>query len=118
MAYNIQRYKATLVIDVSEDAAVIVSAPREFNGRLVGVIPTAPNLDDSDTYTVAIKDVDGNTIYSKASLAESVASPQFVDANNHPLRLPMSGNHTITITASGDQAADRTFTVVLLIDRG
>lgn len=116
--YQIQRYKTTLTLDFSEDDNEIVSGNIPLNGILKGIIPTAPDLDGTQTYTITIKDADGNVVYTKASLTENQASPQFVDANNRPLELPLSGNHTITITTSGAQTADRIFTVVLLINRG
>lgn len=115
--FGIQRFKTTLTIVIATDADEIVSEAFPLNGKLKGIIPTAPDLDSTDTYTITIKDADGNTIYTKATLAESVASPQFVDANNHPLQLPLAGNHTITIKTSSDQDANRIFTVVLLIER-
>lgn len=114
--FSVQRYKASLTI--LNTTASIVGAAVALNGRLLGVITTAPALTSSNTYTVAVKDADGNTIYSKASLAANAVTTAFIDANNQPLRLPLSGAHTITLTSSGTEGADRAFSVVLLIDRG
>lgn len=113
---RIQRKSISVVIDVSEDADVGTSTPVELNGKLLGIISTAPDLDDTDTYTVTVLDGSSNTVYTKASLAEDITSSQYVDANNHPLQLPLSGNYTVQITASGDQAEDRTFSVELLVE--
>ena len=117
MKYRIRRYKTTLILDFSADDNEIVSSAIPFNGVLKGIIPTAPDLESTNTYTITIKDADGNTIYTKATLVENQATPIFIDANNEPLTLPLAGDHTITLTTSGAQTADRTFTVVLLIER-
>lgn len=116
--FNIQRTPVTTLIDVSENNTTGVSSATELNGLLVGIHTTAPDLTSTNTYTVTIKDADGHTIYNKAALAENTTTSAFIDANNHPLRLPLSGNHTVTIVSSGAEAADRTFTTKLLIQRG
>jgi hypothetical protein len=123
MKYGIQRFTTSLVIDVSDDADLIVSdalpeGDRVLNGIIKGILVTAPDLDDTDTYTITIKDADGYTLFTKASLAEGVKTQVYVDANNHPLQIPVAGKITIEILASGDQAADRTFSVALLVQRG
>jgi hypothetical protein len=114
--FNIGRYKQALII--LSGGTTITGPATQLNGLLRGIIVTAPVLTSSNTYTVTIKDVDGNTIYSKASLVANTTTGAFVDANNQPLQLPLSGAHTITITSSGTEGADRTFSVALLVGRG
>lgn len=117
--YNIQSFTVPgTVIDQSADADQIITSAFELNGLLRGILITSPDLDDTDTFSITIKDADGYTIFTRASLAESTLHNIFTDTNNHPLQLPLTGNHTVTITASGDQAADRTFVVKLLVERG
>jgi hypothetical protein len=117
--YNIQRFATSLVIDTGEDADQIISDAIPLNGLLRGILVTSPDLDDTDTFSITIKDAGGYTIYTNASLAESTLHALFEDPDltDAILARPLSGNHTITITASGDQAADRTFAVILLIER-
>lgn len=113
---RIQRIPVTISLAYATDDNDAVSSAVTLNGKLLGLIPVAPNLDSTNTYSVTLKDVDGYTIYTKASLAESVATPLFVDANNYALNVPVSGSHTIAIQTSGAQTADRTFTVILLVE--
>lgn len=114
--FQIQRYKTTLTI--ADGGTTATSSAVELNGLLKGITVVAPALTGSNTLTVAIKDADGTTIYSKASIAESATATAFVDANNHPLQLPLSGNHTITVTSSGTESPAVDVPVVLLIQRG
>jgi hypothetical protein len=116
--YPIQRISSTVLIDVSEDADLGTTTEVAANGLLSGILVLASDLDDTDTYTLTLKDQDGYTVFTRASLAESVRTAIYVDTNNHPLRLPLTGTYTIEVLASGDQAADRAFSVTLLVDRG
>lgn len=114
--YNIQRWSQSITIAADGTTADTTAS---LNGILVGVMADVPALVGTTTLTIAITDAGGYTIFSKASIAEGAKYAQFVDANNHPLRLPLSGNHTITVTASNAQTADdAVIPVVLLIDRG
>lgn len=117
--YNIQRFTVPgTVIVVATDADQIITSAFSLNGLLRGLLITSPDLDDTDTFTVTLKDADGYTVFTRGSLAESTLLGIFTDSNDFPLETPLSGNHTLTITTSGDQAANRTFAVKLLVDRG
>lgn len=116
--FTIQRFKKTLVLAFGTNPTTIASTAAPINGLLSGVIVTVPNLDSTNTATINIKDEDGNTVYTKGTIAKSTTSQSYVDTNNHPLRIPLSGNYTVEIVTSGDQTANRTFAVVLLINRG
>lgn len=113
--FNIGRYKTSLTILAT--GTTITGAAVQFNGLLRGIITIAPALSSTNTYTVTIKDADGYVIYNKAALVANTTTPAFIDAANQPLQLPLSGAHTITITSSGTEGADRIFSVVLLVDR-
>ncbi len=103
---------------VASDDDEIISGDINLNGLLRRVIIVTPDLDDTDTVTLRIMDADGYTVFVRATIAESVTTIFEADSNNHPIRAPVSGVNTITIKASGAQAANRTFTVVLYIERG
>ena len=120
MARNrIQKFATTLVLDFGADDNQIISGSIVgLNGLLHGILLDIPDLDSTDTVTITIKDADGNVIFTRASLAESTKHVITEDSNNHPLRLPLAGAHTITIDTSGAQTADRTFEIKLLIARG
>lgn len=116
--HQIQRYKTAPVLAFATDPNSIETAAIPLNGLLKGIIFTVPTLGGGATATVNVKDVDGNVIYTKAGVSSASTHKAFVDTNNQPLELPLSGNHTIEIVTSADQAANRTFGVVLLIQRG
>lgn len=113
--YPIGRTDRQVVIDAAADSGESVAF--EANGILRGVLVDAPDLDDTDTYTVAVETDDGFSLVSEASLTENSKSAVMVDGNDMALAVPLSGQHVIKVTASGAQAAERTFTVSLLIER-
>lgn len=115
--YAIQRKKFSLTI-LNGQTAITSAVVLGLNGLLRGVIINAPDLTATHTYSIVIKDVDGQTIFSQTGLTENQLTSFFVDANNYPLMVPLDGNEKITITASGAEGADRLFTVTCLMDRG
>lgn len=115
--FRIQRKPFTLVI-LNGQTAITSAAKLNLNGLLRGVIVNAPDLTSTHTYTIVIKDADGQTIFSQAGLTENVITSFFVDGNNYPLMVPLNGGEKITITASGTEGADRTFVTTLLVDTG
>lgn len=117
--YNIQKFTVPgTVIAIETDADEILTAAFELNGLLRGILVQAPDLDDTDTFTIKVEDADGYVLFSQATLAESTKHALMVDANNMALAVPLSGSLKVRITASGDQVANRTFAVRLLVDRG
>lgn len=108
--HGIQRVKKTLVLDFSEDDDQIISSAFELNGILRRAVLVVPALDGTGTADVTLKDVDGYTVYSDTTVAESTTANETTD-------LAVSGSHTLTIDASEAQTEDRTFTVVLYIER-
>ncbi|GAP53562.1 hypothetical protein AHiyo6_01270 [Arthrobacter sp. Hiyo6] len=112
--FGIQRYKTSLTI--LNTTTNVVSSALPLNGLLRGISISAPALTGA-SYTVTIKDADGFTVYTKAALAPNALTSAFVDANNQPLQLPLSGSHTITLLSAGTEGADRAFALALLIAR-
>ena len=115
--YRIQRYEESLVLAFATDNNSIESSAISLNGLLKGIILVVPDLTSTNTATINIKDVDGNVIYTKGSLAESTTHQIYLYDSNNALAVPLSGNHTIEIVTSGNQDANRTFSVALLIER-
>ena len=120
MARNrIQRYTTTLtLLFAADDNQIISGSLVGLNGLLHGITLVIPDLDNADTTTITIKDADGAVLFTKAALAESTTHVVTTDSNNHPLRVPLAGAHTITIDTSGAQTANKAFDIVLLIARG
>ncbi len=119
MARNrIQRFIETLVLDFGADDNQIISGNISVNGLLHGITLVVPNLEDTNTVTITLKDADGTVLFTLAAIAESATKVILVDANNHPLRIPLSGVHTVELLTSAAQTANRTFELVLLIARG
>lgn len=116
--YSIKRITSSILVDVSEDNDLGTATDIQANGRLAGILVNAPDLDSTNTYTVTVKDQEGYTVFTRASLVENARTTIYVDTNNHPLRLPLNGEYTIEVLTSGAQTADRTFSVTLLVDRG
>lgn len=117
--FNIQRFLVPgTTIVVATDADEILTSAFELNGLLRGILVQAPDLDDTDTFTIKVEDADGYVLFSEATLAESAKHALMVDANDMALAVPLSGSLKVRITASGDQAANRAFTVRLLVDKG
>jgi len=112
--YPIQRFTQSLVLDFSEDDDQIVSDAVDLNGRLYRVVLVNPELDgEGATATLDILDSDGLAVYTNSAIAESTTE-------NDTLSTPkaLSGSHTLRVTTSTAMDADKTFEVVLLIDRG
>lgn len=107
---NIQRIKKTLVLDFAADDNQIISDAFDLNGILRRVVFVVPELDSTNTADVTLKDVDGYTVYSDTAVAENSTANETAD-------LAVSGSHTLTVDTSGAQTADRTFTVVLYVER-
>lgn len=90
--FRIQRYQTTVTIPVNndtEDAPVLSGKTNQLNGLLRGITVVAPALTGTN-FTLTILGQRGETLFSKASLVEAVNTHINVDANNHPLRIPLS----------------------------
>lgn len=114
--YRIKRFKQTITI--ADAGTTANGAVEQLNGILKGIIADIPALTSSHTLTVTIKDADGYTLFSKASIASGAVASLFVDANNQPYQIPLSGNTTITVTSSAAETGAKAIKVVLLLDRG
>jgi hypothetical protein len=107
--HRVRSITKTLVLAFAADDNQIVSSSFELNGMLARVVFVVPNLDSTNTADVTIKDSDGYTVYTKATVAKSTTS-------NEEKTTRVSGMHTITIDTSGAQTANRTFVVKMLVD--
>lgn len=105
-------------------AAASATAGLPLNGLLQGLVMTTPSaVDGSATCTINLIDQDGNTVYTKGSLAVNTTTqinltPNAVAAASAQA-IPLSGNYQIQAVFSASQTAtDSTTKVVLLIDEG
>lgn len=105
---------------VRGDTSATVEVP--VSGYLKGVSVTAGAMQDGSTYTVAITDKNGMTVYSKGSLSPNQTTTNWGDLYGgatavHPLEVPMAGPVNVVITASKAQSnADVVSTVYLYYD--
>lgn len=113
--YRVQRTKNAIVLTHGASATT-ATASVALNGILLeSFITTAAAVDSTATTTVNIKDSDGNVVYTKGSLAVDTTTKELLTADT---RVPLSGTQTIEVVFSAAQTtADRTTTVVLLIER-
>lgn len=107
---SIKRIERTMVVDVSEDNNSVETQPFEINGRLRRAVVVVPDLDSTNTATLNVVDQEGQNAYQKTAMAESATS------NNTGLDVALAGDCTLQIVTSGNQTADRTFTVVLYVE--
>ena len=114
--YRIQQVDFTVV--VLNGTATISAVPTvPINGLVRAIYVDAPAL-TSANYTVSINGPKtGQVLFSKASLTPNAKSNVLADANNAPLNIPVVEGSGVGITTAGNEAADRSFTVTLLIDR-
>jgi len=87
------------------------------NGMLRSIIITTPaTVDNSATVEVNILDVDGNTIWSKDTIAANTTDLTLLTSSTE---VPIGGAYTVQVVFSDAQDTTDTVTgVVLLIDRG
>ena len=114
-------YAVPITISSGDTAASATLVP--VHGFLRGISATAGAMDASDTYTVAITDVNGITVFSRASLAESATTTIWADKYNELgttkvegelLNTPLAGPVTVTVTASAQQDdADVSYTIYI-----
>lgn len=116
--FSIQRFTQTVTI-LAEGTTETDTSTRELNGLIRGIGAVVPSLVGTTTLTLTLKDASGITLWTKSSIAEGAAFGEYIDANNFPLQIPVSGFVSITVTASNAQTgAAAPIPVVLYIQRG
>ena len=102
----------TVPITIADEGTSAEATLVPVTGYLKGVSVLAGAMDGSDTYTVAITDENGATVFSRATLAEGVRTTIWSDKYNELgttivegklLNTPMAGPVTVTVTASAAQ---------------
>ena len=103
----IAKVKYTITLDQSDDGDLIeLDTPEALNCLTKQIHFKVPNLDNTDTAELHLKDVDGYYLYSSGEKAESTTHVINVER-------ALRGTITLRIETSGDQAADREFEVVI-----
>ena len=112
----------TVPVTISRGDTSVTSSDVPVSGYLKGVSVTAGTMEDGSTFTVAITDKNGMTVYSKASLTPGTTTTNWADLYGgttavHPLEVPMAGPVDVAITASKAQNnADVSCSVYLYYD--
>ena len=92
--FRIQKYTTTVTIPINndtEDSPVLGLNNREsqLNGILKGITIDAPALTGT-SYVLTILGQRGETLFTKSSVVEAVKTHIGIDANNHPLSIPLA----------------------------
>lgn len=93
IGYNVKKYTTSVVIPANDDTheAPVVGASSgsdELCGILKGITISAPDLTGTSC-TITITGQRGESLFSKALVLENAVSHINVDANNHPLQVPV-----------------------------
>lgn len=116
---RLQTISGTVVIANGGTTANSLDFPAYVSGLIRAIYINAPALTSSDTYTVTITGpLTGQTLFTKASLVAAAKTNILIDANNYPLQIPIEGACTVTITSSGTEGAQRSFSFSLVVDKG
>lgn len=103
--------------DATNNTVPTTAPTKSLSGRIMSVkIKTPAVVDNTATIAVLIKDVDGDTIYSKSGVAVNTTNVELKDSNNVPLQIPVGGLVSINPTFSANQTTPRNVIVTLLID--
>jgi hypothetical protein len=115
---GVKKVTVSLPLDVSDDADLVTVTANDFpNGQLIGAALVVPDLTGSAalTSTLTLKDQDGVTIYSKATIAENGTTTEFFGDDPLPV-VPKYDSTiakdamTVSWTLSGNESTDRTAT--------
>lgn len=87
--YRIQRFQQNITVPINEDTELSAALSEQINGLLRGIVINAPVISGS-SYTFSLLGPRGEVLFSKATLSANGLTPILVDANNHPLRIPLS----------------------------
>lgn len=117
MPYRIK--KKRIVVTIAAEGTTANVDSESINGRIVGVLVDCPALVGTTTLTVTIKDADGFTLFTKASIAEGAKTNIYVDAVPAALNIPVAGPVNVTCLASNAQTgAAAIIPVTLMVDEG
>lgn len=101
MKYPIKRHSQTFTIP-DEGTDITANTSKALNGTLVGILLDVPALDGTTTLTITVKDADGYTLFSKASIAEGAKTSLILDGSL-AMNIPISGILSVTLLASNAQ---------------
>jgi len=111
---RLTRKSIAISLAFATNATTADSGAQSLNGYLLGYAIVVPVLDSTDTVTLNVKDADGNVIYTKATIAQNATTFVSLTGTN---AIPLSGSETFEIVTSGNQTANRSFTVTPTVDQ-
>lgn len=111
--YRIRRFTTSLVLAHGAGANTVTNSSLNLNGILKKIKVYSPaSVDGSATLTITIKDADGDTLWSKASIA---ANTKDITLLTRDQEVPLTGLCSVTVLFSANQTATDTTTQVILV---
>ena len=99
-----------IVVASGATAGGVKEESLEIRGVLGRILFVIPDLDDSDTAELKIRNSDGEDDFTSGELAESTTHKMCMS-------LPLAGVKTFRVECSGAQAAARTITLYLTVEK-
>ena len=118
--FRIQRFQTTVTIPVNndtEDAPILSGNSNQLNGILKGITVNAPALTGT-SFTIWIRGQRGETLFTKTTLVEAALNYIGIDANNHPLSIPLSLMEVSPVRIKSVGTADATGVLTYADDAG
>jgi hypothetical protein len=116
-SFAVRRPVTTIPLTHGTSVTTVTSGSIALNGELQMFKVKSGPVDASATLTLNIIDQDGDTVYTKASIASNTTV--ITDLEDTTGQIPLSGNYTLQIVTSAAQTAtNNTFTITLYIDAG
>ena len=94
--FPIQRFTQTVTIPINNDTEDGAVLTRPLNGILRGYTVVAPNLTGT-SFIISILGQRGQVVYTKSSVVEDATTTVLIEANNHPLNVPISNDEGVSV---------------------
>ena len=111
--YRIQKFTTSVIVPINHDTGE--AAVASLNGILKGITLVAPALTGS-SYILTVLGQRGETLFTKSSIVEAVNTYIGIDANNHPINIPLSLDLASPIRIKSTGTPDATGELTLVGD--